>query len=268
MPDTTDDLQVVILEPAVDPDGDPLFYFTRWFHDGALAPNVRGDTVPAERTVAGEYWIAELWATDGQLEGPLADATIYVFNTAPEAEVWVRPERPDTRSDLVAMATATDLDDHDVSFTYSWFMDGVLTDNEAKRVPSADTTKGETWMVEVLPYDGDSWGYRQQASVGIENTLPEAPTLAIEPSQPQGGQDDLRCAVIQDAFDADGDPLEYRVEWRVEGALFEETTSSEIEGDTVQADSTEPFQSWECTVTADDGEGEGRPARVSVVLGR
>ncbi len=268
MPDTTDDLRLLIMEHAEDPDGDPLRYATRWYHEGALAPEVKGDTVPSERTTAGEYWIGEIWASDGELEGPVADATIYVFNTAPEAEVRIAPSEPLTRFDLVAVASATDLDGHEVEFGYSWSVDGVATDHQSDTVPASETGKGELWSVEVVPFDGDSWGTPQHAEVEIGNTAPGSPSVAIEPEQPNGSLDDLRCVIEEPAPDQDDDLLDYVMTWRVQGAPFEDTETTENEGDTVPSTATLPLQLWECTVVASDGESEGRPARVSVTTSR
>lgn len=268
MPDTTDDLRLVITDPAVDPDGDPLFYSTRWFQDGEIRPDVHGDMVPAERTVAGEYWIAELWATDGVFDSPVADATVYVFNTAPEATVRVRPGQPDTLSDLQAVAEASDIDGHPVEFAYTWSVDGVVSDHATDLVPAADTAKGETWSVEVVPYDGDSWGASVGAEVSVGNTEPSQPSVGILPEAPRARRDPLQCVLLEEVADPDEDELSYRVEWRVEGELFEGTIDTELPGDTVPSGTTEPREHWECKLWADDGERESRAGRASVDLER
>jgi hypothetical protein len=268
MPNTTDDLRLIITEPAVDPDADKLLYSTRWFQDGEIRPDVHGDVVPAERTVAGEYWIAELWATDGLLDSPVADATVYVFNTAPQATVQVRPHQPDTSSDLQAFVESSDLDGHPVELAYSWLVDGVASGRTTDTVPASVTAKGETWTVEVVPFDGDSWGLAASDQVSVVNSGPDTPVVGILPEQPRARRDPLQCALLDDVDDPDDDELSYRIEWRVDGVLFEDTTDTDLPGDTVPEGTTLAREHWECTLWADDGERQSRPGRASVEIGR
>ncbi len=258
MPDTEDDLRLVITEPSVDPDGDAVFYQTRWFQDGEIRPGVRGDVVPAERTEAGEYWIAELWATDGALESAVAEATVFVFNTAPVASVHITPLQPDTTVALVARAVASDLDGHEVSFGYSWSVDGVASSHSEASVPAEDTARDEVWAVEVLPYDGDSWGEPVSAEITIANSAPTRPVVGFEPDEPMPGREDFSCVLLEEVFDPDGDALEFRVELWVDGELFEEANTTAIEGDTVPAGSTQRGQRGECKLWAGDGDRESR----------
>ncbi len=266
MPSTLDDLRMVILEHAEDEDGDELFYSTRWYQDGVLRDRVMGDVVPADRTSAGEYWIVELWATDGLLDSPVAEATVYVFNTAPVATVRLQPARPDTRDDLVARVETSDLDAHEVEVGFTWSVDGVPTTIEGDTVAGSETAKGQLWSVEALPYDGDSWGELAVAEVTIDNSQPGTPTVAFVPEQPQVGVDDLLCALQEPVSDPDDDELSYRVALSVDGASFEDTFDTELPGDTVPASATARGQRWECRVWADDGEVEGRAGRASVRL--
>jgi len=167
MPHTSDDLQLVMLEPAVDGDGDFLVYSNLWYQDGRVRMGATGRTLPAVRTTAGEYWIAEVWANDGALDGPVAAATVYIFNTAPEAEVRLLPPEPSSAVDLVAAVEVQDLDGHEVELEYSWWVDGEPVDLSGYTVPAEWTSGGQTWTVEVAPYDGDSWGVPAEASVAV-----------------------------------------------------------------------------------------------------
>jgi len=264
MPHTLDDLRLVITEPAVDPDGDTLLYHTRWFQDGEIRDRVRGDIVPAHRTQAGEYWIAELWATDGLLDSPVAEATVFVFNTAPEAVVRIQPDRPDTRDDLEARARASDLDGHAVEFEFVWSVDGAATEHASASVPASATAKHELWMVAALPYDGDSWGIEVIAEITVANTAPGAPVVEISPGRPRPGRDDLLCVVDQPGDDPDDDEQSYRVAWQVDGADYEDAMDGEIPGDTIPTEVTARGQDWECRVWADDGEAEGRPGQDAI----
>jgi hypothetical protein len=268
MPYTWDDILLVIEEPSVDADGDRVFYSTRWFRNGEIYPDVHGDTIPAERTEAGEYWIAELWATDGSLESPVAAATVYVFNSPPEARVWIKPAEPGTAQDLQAMVRTEDLDGHEVELHYTWSLDGEATEFVEASLPAEATSKGQLWEVEVESNDGDSWGVPVRAEVSVLNTAPTAPSVAVEPEDARAREDDLQCVLLEAVVDPDGDALDYRVAWTVDGEVFEDVETSVLAGDTVSRWSTAPGQRWVCEMWADDGEGEGAGGRASVILGR
>lgn len=266
MPHTLDDLRLVITKPAEDPEGDSLLYHTRWFQNGEIRDRVRGDVVPAQRTGAGEYWIAELWASDGLLESPVAEATAYVFNTAPEARVRLRPAGADTRDDLTASASGSDIDGHEVELEYTWSVDGAHTEHLGAVVEAASTAKHQRWAVEVLPYDGDSWGQAVTAELVINNAAPGSPVVGFSPEQPRLGRDDIQCVVLEASEDADGDSLDYRVAWSLDGEPFEETIDTDLVGDTVPGEETGREQRWECRIWADDGETEGPPGRGVLTL--
>ncbi len=266
IPHTLDNLRLVITEPSIDPDGDALVYHTRWFQDGEIRDRVHGDVVPASRTQEGEYWIAELWASDGFLDSPVAEATAYVFNTAPEGIVRLGPAAPTTSDNLVARTESSDLDGHEVEFEFSWSVDGVATEHTGSRVPAADTARDQRWAVQATPYDGDTWGQESAAETVIENSAPGVPTLSFSPEAPRAGRDDFQCVVLDPASDPDGDDLEYHVEWFLDGEPFEDATDTELEGDTIPASASARRQRWECRVRADDGDIEGNPARARMDL--
>jgi hypothetical protein len=50
--------------------------------------------------------------------------------------------------------------------------------------------------------------------------------------------------------------------------LFEDTTDTDLPGDTVPEGTTLAREHWECTLWADDGERQSRPGRASVEIGR
>lgn len=78
------DFQCVVVEPAVDGDGEELLYTIAWSRDGvAFTDNTTtsqpGDTVPSGVTVAGEVWTCTVTASDGDEEGEAATATATII---------------------------------------------------------------------------------------------------------------------------------------------------------------------------------------------
>jgi hypothetical protein len=64
----------------------------------------------------------------------------------------------------------------------------------------------------------------------------------------------LYCQVEFASNDLDEDEITYTFAWDVDGTAFEDTETTEYEGDTVPEASLEEDQVWTCSVTADDGE--------------
>ncbi len=76
-PSTDDDL-LCVAGDAVDPNGDTVTYTYSWLHDGAPTGNTT-DTVAAADTELGDEWTCQAVASDGELEGPLGEASVFVL---------------------------------------------------------------------------------------------------------------------------------------------------------------------------------------------
>ena len=75
-PGDNQELRCQILRKAVDPDGDSVRYRFRWLKDGveqSFAPGT--DRVPARLTKANDIWQCIVVASDGELEGPIAESS-------------------------------------------------------------------------------------------------------------------------------------------------------------------------------------------------
>ncbi len=265
MPCTKDDLVVIFVEPSYDEDGDSLDYRFRWFQNGEVRYDINAGVVPYARTERGDYWTVEVWANDGQADGPTVDATTFVFNSLPRVEVSLSPQEPSAADDVVADVEARDADGDEVLLSFSWFLEGELSDQEGDLLPAELTSKGQLWTVEVLPSDDLEDGEPGTSSVSIGNTAPEAPTVSLFPDEPTGGQDDLLCAVQEESYDLDGDEVEYSFSWSVDGVAHSGArTSTILDGDTIPAGATSYGEFWSCVVTPFDGEDQGESAEDEV----
>jgi hypothetical protein len=182
--------------------------------------------------------------------------------------VRLTPADPDTLVDIVARSRIQDLDGDTLELEHSWTVDGEPSGHSGDTIPAADTREGQAWEVQVIPYDGDDWGAAVSAAVTVGNAPPSRPGLVIEPEEPQPRESFLVCLVDEPAEDPDGDPLEYSLEWLVDGEPYQSGITTELEGDTVPPWATAPRQRWECRVRADDGDELGPMAKISVDLGR
>jgi hypothetical protein len=246
------DLTVVIVTPSVDPDGDDVSYRYAWTEAGAARPDLTGDTVPGTETTDGEVWTVTVTPTDGTLDGPSADASVTIGNTAPTAPGLsfdpAAPEDHDTLT-LVFDPPATDPDGDPLTTSITWYEDDSLNTvfTDATTVDGRYVGGGETFRAVVSVTDGYHDPVVTEASVTVANTPPTLDHPHIEPTSP-ADDDDLVVTGIN-ADDADGNDLALTYVWYRDGV--EATDVGNV--DTVPAAATAVDESWSVTVTVSDG---------------
>lgn len=267
---TTDtELVCKVTRAATDADGDPLRLSTRWFIDAvpvALSPEL--DRLPAALTTKLRSVHCEVEASDGLARSAVAKAQpIVVQNSPPGAPTTaIAPRAPRTADELVCEVTtaAGDADFDAVKNAFVWKVDGTLFPGAtAHRVPATATARGQRWECEVTASDGAMQGPAARTIVTIGNTPPTPARIHVVPSRPVAGQD-LTCAVLVEATDADADKVEYRYTWLKDGVPQSfARTSGLVPGRLVKAKDL-----WKCEVTPFDGTDDGpRTTSQDVVIG-
>ncbi len=228
---------------ASDVDGDALTYSFELYEDAALSILLASarEVQEGEETTAWQpgvpllenhayWWRAR--AYDGKAYGPwseVADFRINVHNEPPSAPVVSAPLDGDTVDDVrpvLEVVNATDPDGSVLTYGFEVF------DEEGTRVAwsgdvaeEADGTTG--WMVEpALTWDtGYTWHARAADPQGLVspwteqvsffvaqgNAAPEPPTI-LEPADGSRVGNDQPTLVVANAWDPDGDLLEYQFE--------------------------------------------------------
>jgi hypothetical protein len=251
-PKTADDLVASIPAQAQDEDDDPVTYRYAWFQDGAERTDLGSTaTVGAANTAKGEVWRVVVTPNDGEEDGPTAEATVTVINTAPVAQVSISPSEPDATEDLVAIPDATDDDDDEVTYAYRWLLGGEATTYTDATLPADATSKGDQWTVEVTPDDGDDEGEPVTAVADIENSVPVVTAAEIAPD-PALEADTITTTV--EAVDADGDEVTFTYAWSVDGVVVQEGEDATLTGALF-----DKHQEVFVTVTPDDGWVDGEP---------
>jgi hypothetical protein len=251
-PRTADDLVASIPSEAMDEDDDPVTYSYTWFQDGAERTDLGStSTVVSANTAKGQVWRLVVTPNDGEEDGPTAEATVTVINTAPVAEVSISPSEPDATEDLIAIPDATDDDDDEVTYSYRWLLGGEATSYTDATLPAEATTKGDQWTVEVTPDDGDDEGELVTAVVNIENSLPLMTSLSIAPD-PAAEADTITATV--EAEDADGDEVTFTYAWSVDGVVVQDGGDATLTGSLF-----DKHQEVFVTVTPNDGWVDGQP---------
>ena len=93
------------------------------------------------------------------------------------------------------------------------------------------------------------------------NHPPTTPTVTIDPAYPSVC-DTLWCRHQATPVDPDGDPVDYRFDWTMDGVAF-----ASPDEDRVDPEHLVEGQVWTCTVTPNDGLVDGSPGHASVEIG-
>ncbi len=227
-PGTSDNLEAVLTSPSVDDNAkDTISYTYAWFQDGQERSDMREANIPATLTSKGEVWEVVVTPSDGKIDGESASAETTIVNTAPSAEVELSPAAPTADQALEATAVGTDVDDDNVTFAYTWTVDGVESSHAGDTVPAIDTVRGQLWEVTVVPNDGEDLGEAVSASVSIENTAPEITSAELGP---EPAYETTTLEVSWEATDLDDDEVQASYAFYVNGTLAQDSDLATLDG--------------------------------------
>ncbi len=266
-PGTNDDLTVAIVKPAGDPDGDVLRYEVLWRREpepyaGSHARSLR---LPAKATKKGERWLAGVTPADGEDRGNPATTEVTIGNTPPGPPV-VEAEnpRPKTTEDLVlrVLKFPKDPDGDEVTVEIVWYQGKkpVARGRAMWRLEAAKTRKGKRYRAALTPSDGSATGPSVSQWFKVQNTSPSKCAVAL-PYKPRTGND-LQVRLTEKPADPDGDPIEMRYRWYLNGKPEEPGQRPEkMEGKRVVRG-----QRWTVVATPYDGETTGPSCEASAVV--
>ena len=138
--------------------------------------------------------------------------------------VAITPSSPGTLDDLGVQIVEDSTFPSGTSYTYRWLLEG--TERASTEILGHEqTSKGESWVVEVTPHSGSETGPSATAEVVIGNTLPELGGAGLDNYAPHVG---FEVRVISgQPTDADGDATGKSYYWHHNGEVIEgEVTSS------------------------------------------
>jgi alpha-tubulin suppressor-like RCC1 family protein len=167
---TLDPLTCVIETASVDLDGDPISYFFSWTVDGVDA-EVEGAAVGADRTTRGEVWSCTVVANDGIGDGPGGSGAVTIGNTPPSApQIVVTPNPPILQNNLDCQidVPSEDEDLDEVTYLYTWLVNGGPTGYSGESVPWYATSMGDEWVCKVTPNDGVDDGASAEAMTTVQ----------------------------------------------------------------------------------------------------
>ncbi|MFH1465236.1 MAG: hypothetical protein ABIO70_12695 [Pseudomonadota bacterium] len=264
-PLTTEDIAATA--EGWDDDNDVVELTYDWLLGGEVT-SYHDFILPAAATERGQVWTARITPNDGEEDGAPATAEVSIENAAPVVQsVVLGPSEAYEGSTLTAAAEARDADGDEITLSYAWIVDGVLVQEGAELTLTGEHfDKHQEVVVTVTPNDGFVDGEAvSSAAVTVRNTPPAAPGVTITPA-PAYVDEDLVCTLTHAATDADGDPLETTFAWTVDGAPFTGAETTTWAGDTIPWHVTLTGETWVCSVSARDGEGDGAAGTDSAMV--
>ncbi len=246
-----------------DDDGDPENYLWEWTVNAIVVAGATTDTLSSAEFVKGDAIQATATPDDGTDLGlPVVSAATVAQNSLPViGSVNLTPVAPNIASVLTCTPSGTtDGDGDGVTYTYAWFVDGVLDPAETGNTVSAPTfAAGQQVYCEVTPNDGDADGATVQSNlVVVGNTPPTIASVTLTPDPAYEGNT-LTCTA-NGVSDADGDPVALIYSWTVGGLPVAAV------GNTLGSSFFDRGQAVQCTVTPDDGFTPGTPVQSNVVV--
>jgi hypothetical protein len=266
-PLTTDDL-TANASGSTDPDGETVTFGYRWDRDGVHQPDLDGrETVPAANTSSGETWTCTVTPSAGGSDGPSAQISVTVGNTAPTvASVEISPDPAATDDDLTATAEGWNDPDGDAAgYDWLWEVNGgsgwAVAGDNSSTLAASEFARDDQVRVTCTPNDGVEAGPAMQDSVTIVNTPPTVPLVDVTPDDPATTADLI--ADVSGSSDIDDDTVTFSYRWLKNG----EHQPALDNAASVPAAATSAGETWRCEVTPSDGTDTGAMAWDEVTVG-
>jgi len=201
---------------------------------------------------AGQETSGAAWqAPDKSAEASLNHAPVI-------QEVRLSPSEPAAGERVSALVRASEPDGEAIQLRFAWSVGGRPIGESGAQILLGEVARGERVEVVVTASDGRRESDPAEASVTVRNRRPVVTGIELRPPAEVPRGEPLVAAVA--ARDPDGDPLEFRYEWSVNGRPLPE------EGDTLETDRLRRGDAIRVRVVASDGSEESAAIPSGVVL--
>ena len=239
--------------------------------------------IESSDTASGETWICQASLYNASSSSILNSSSVTISNTVPVTNTpTVYPTTAYHYNNLMCEATMYDIDDADTITAYfNWYKDDVLDLSSSKSpiandtamnistLNSGNTSKGENWICEAIPYDGSANGTASNSTAkAISNFVPVTSYVNITPLAPKTGEDLIGNGTC---YDMDADSLTAYYLWYVDKALNETGSKGSMVNDTntiidtLTNTSTTKSELWTLGIICNDGTANGTQVNSSDV---
>jgi hypothetical protein len=191
---------------ANDPDGDGVRLGYAWSLDGESLPSREAEVDLSMHVRRGATLELRVTASDGNAESEPYLATTSIGNRPPRiANLVIQPAgRITAAGPITAIATGSDPDDDEITWEYTWTVNGATSDERGAVFPDSELKRGDVVQLSVVARDdqGESEPL-VSPEIRIENAAP------VITSQPDLSGADATFAYRLVAQDADGDRLRF-----------------------------------------------------------
>ena len=221
--DATESDDLTLIWSSADADNDVLSNGIEWYVDGSKVSAFDNDvTIPSVAIRDGDVWYAKIKVNDGEVDSTwftTQTITIGSDNTPPTMTDVTLSGTYTTIDDLVASATANDVDGDILTYEWEWTGTPFTSDT----LPASQTSKGESWSVRCRVTDGSVYSaWMESNTVVIQNTAPVLLSVNID-------QDTIffenEATYTFDASDVDGDTVYPNEVWSLDGDVLTLTLS-------------------------------------------
>lgn len=206
------------------------------------------------------FWIMpsgkEVPWVSGEKESVTGASTLITLSRLGKVRIF--PSDPDLGSVLQAEITAENAGQGEVQYRYLWRVNGKEI-GDRSILPLGGFRQGDLVEVEVTPLNKESVGVPVRSSpVRIGNRPPKLTSLKLIPEAPTVGE---TVRVAAEAFDADGNSIQYRYQWYVNNQPVTGDQGEALDGNMFRSGDTiyvvvTPFD------TSDGGARVSQPIRV------
>ena len=146
-------------------------------------------------------------------------------NGAPQVtSVSLDPSEPAPGTLVKAIAQATDPDGDTVHIRYEWRVaGGRVRGGQDGSLVVPELRKGENLVVDAIASDGRAESEAMSAQVRVGNRPPAVTSVSFDRTENVKPGDTL--VAVAEGTDPDGDPIDFRYEWRVDDVVQSETGS-------------------------------------------
>jgi len=140
-------------------------------------------------------------------------------------DVTVSPSPVTVHSPITLSVRARDPDGDPVNFKYRWFVNGEEVSETGNSLSQNEFKKGDKITAIVVPSDGKVDGEEYRVDIEVTNLAPKVERIEITPDVPVAGES-IRVKAV--AVDPEGDPVELKFAWSVDGNLIENVNTDTL----------------------------------------